>query len=663
DNDDAGRKHGQQVARSLQGLATSVKVVALPGLPPKGDVSDWLDDGHTVDELLAIVEAAPEWEPKDEPVEAVESSLRTEQLTDGRQIIIGTDEPRVIDEAVETLATRDNVFVRGGYLVHIIEGTEAPRGIVRPREAPRIAAMRHARIRELLAAGAEWLRPNAQDELERVHPPDWAVKAVDARGEWPGIRVLEAAVESLVLRADGSVLQQKGYDPATGIMFLPQCEFPAIAEKPTRDDAIAAGNSLLEVVEDFPFASEEHSASWVAGVLTPLARYAFRGPSPLFLHDANVRGCGKSLLTDTVSIITTGREMARMSLPRDDDELRKRITSLAMAGEPLILIDNIAGTFGSPSLDAALTATSWSDRILGQSAMAAGIPMFAVWFATGNNVVLAADTARRVVHIRLESPEETPEERTNFHHPDLLAWVRQERPRLTAAAVTILAGYCAAGRPDMKLRPWGSYEGWSDLIRQAVVWVGMVDPGASRRELASVADREAVALRQLLENWHELDPYGHGITLSQVIRELTEHPTEYDGIRTALLELAPPRDGKTLNPRSVGMKLHHLRRRVVGGRFLDNNPHQKVALWFIRGGDSGGTNGTSGSNLGLTRARLGAHTHENLEGTGDSPISPASPATCQHATVDEQDTFDGFVNLVCHDCGAPLGCREERVKA
>jgi putative DNA primase/helicase len=42
DNDDAGRKHAEQVARALSGVAGSVRLLELPGLPPKGDVSDWL---------------------------------------------------------------------------------------------------------------------------------------------------------------------------------------------------------------------------------------------------------------------------------------------------------------------------------------------------------------------------------------------------------------------------------------------------------------------------------------------------------------------------------------------------------------------------------------------------------------------------------------------
>jgi putative DNA primase/helicase len=61
DNDEPGRKHAEDVARSLRGIATSVKVVLLPGLPPKGDVSDYLAAGHSVEELRALVAAAPEW--------------------------------------------------------------------------------------------------------------------------------------------------------------------------------------------------------------------------------------------------------------------------------------------------------------------------------------------------------------------------------------------------------------------------------------------------------------------------------------------------------------------------------------------------------------------------------------------------------------------------
>lgn len=60
DADEIGRSHAEHVARSLQPVAKSIKIVELPGLPTKGDVSDWLAQCHTPDELCALVaKAAP----------------------------------------------------------------------------------------------------------------------------------------------------------------------------------------------------------------------------------------------------------------------------------------------------------------------------------------------------------------------------------------------------------------------------------------------------------------------------------------------------------------------------------------------------------------------------------------------------------------------------
>jgi len=63
DNDGPGREHAQTVARSVHDVAASIKVVELPGLPAKGDVSDWLDAGHDVQELFAVARAASGWSP------------------------------------------------------------------------------------------------------------------------------------------------------------------------------------------------------------------------------------------------------------------------------------------------------------------------------------------------------------------------------------------------------------------------------------------------------------------------------------------------------------------------------------------------------------------------------------------------------------------------
>ncbi len=67
DNDEVGREHAEKVARNLQGIAYSVRVVELPDLPPKGDVIDWLDQGGDPTTLLDICQSFPEWVPSAEP--------------------------------------------------------------------------------------------------------------------------------------------------------------------------------------------------------------------------------------------------------------------------------------------------------------------------------------------------------------------------------------------------------------------------------------------------------------------------------------------------------------------------------------------------------------------------------------------------------------------
>lgn len=63
DNDASGRIHARKVAAYLLPIALVVKVVVLPDLVPKGDVSTWLDAGRTLDELERFAAAAPIWDP------------------------------------------------------------------------------------------------------------------------------------------------------------------------------------------------------------------------------------------------------------------------------------------------------------------------------------------------------------------------------------------------------------------------------------------------------------------------------------------------------------------------------------------------------------------------------------------------------------------------
>jgi hypothetical protein len=63
DNDDPGRKHAQAKAAAAYPVAKDVKVIEFPDLPKGGDISDWIGQGHTADELNALADGVPLWVP------------------------------------------------------------------------------------------------------------------------------------------------------------------------------------------------------------------------------------------------------------------------------------------------------------------------------------------------------------------------------------------------------------------------------------------------------------------------------------------------------------------------------------------------------------------------------------------------------------------------
>ena len=630
DADEAGESYARAVAKILRGLdpPAHVKIVRLPGLNEGEDFFEFREsrcvDGKEDDEILQEVlslAACDEDELGDGSEDEENFPGDALSARDGRpEIIISTDEHHVNTKAVESLGSDDTIFQRGGILVRIVRDTSpAAKGIRRPM-SPRIEILPAPILRERMTAVASWIaiRHTKDGAEERpAHPPAWCVSAVHARGCWPGIRHLEAVVDYPVLRPDGSILMTNGYDHDTGLLLEMHCDLGELPHHPTLDEAIAARDRLLEVVTDFPFERPVHRAAWLAGLVTPLCRFAFTGPAPLFLVDANTRAAGKGLLLDVISGIITGERFTIATYTQDEDELRKRITSLAMSGERLVLFDNLDGKFGNATLDAALTGTSWEDRVLGANRMAKS-PLYMTWFATGNNVQIAADTARRICHSRLESPCERPEDRAGFRYPDLLAWVGLHRAELLRSALTILRGYVAAGRPDMKLSAWGSFDGWSRLVRAAIVWVGLPDPGETRIQLQDQADTAAESMGLLLNSWEQLDGDRRGLTTSEAIdrlRNAERHAVAEENCRAAIEGLVGKLDARALSEaidrlrnaerhavaeencraaieglvgkldaRALGYKLRQYRRRIFQGKFFDRagTSHQAIR-WAVFG--------------------------------------------------------------------------------
>ncbi|MFG0260514.1 MAG: hypothetical protein ACF8LK_09210, partial [Phycisphaerales bacterium JB041] len=325
------------------------------------------------------------------------------------EVIIDTDEYRVIDEVAAAIGRDSTIFTRGGMFVEVRQSGDGGQSS--------ISTMPPARLREQITRSTELLG-YSKGELKPRHPTTWLVNALHARGRGAGTRELRMLSETPILRPDGTVCQEPGYDAVTRVLYRPTAAFPWIPENPTHDDACRACDRLMDVVCDFPFSDLSHASAFLAAVLTVVARHAFDGPAPLFLVDANVRGAGKTMLGSIAAIIGTGSAPPMSSYVHESTECRKQITTLAMEGARIVLLDNLNGVIGNDALDRALTSIWWRDRILGSSASYSG-PLLAVWIAAGNNVTVKADTTRRTVYIRLDSPLEHPEDRGEFKHKDL----------------------------------------------------------------------------------------------------------------------------------------------------------------------------------------------------------------------------------------------------
>lgn len=485
DNDHAGREHAETVARSLDGKASSIKIVELPNLPERGDVSDWLGAGGTLETLGEMVAAAPEWMPDDSksrslPVIQVNARPLRDITRDALDAIVTANDPT-------------ELYVRFGTLARV-RADELGRPII---EAASPAIIRHrlARVAECVRVVKAIEQPTA--------PPRELIEDVLALGRWPGLPPLEAVTEVPVLRPDGSVLDAPGYDPATRLVYVPPpaLVLPKVPIIPADGEIEAARALLLDLVADFPFVNAAARANTLALLMTPVLRPAIRGQVPLALIDKPKRGTGASLVAFIVQIIAVGKATDLMVAAHDDEEWRKKITAALINGTTVMFFDNVEHVLSSPSLAAALTAPEWSDRILGKSEMAKALPQRATWMATGNNLRVGGDLARRCYWIRLDAGVARPWQREGFRYPDILDHVLKNRGRVLAAILTLARAWFAAGCPRAKVPKLGGFDGWAATVGGVLAHVGIEHFLANLDDLYAEVDEDEVAWEGFIAAW------------------------------------------------------------------------------------------------------------------------------------------------------------------
>ncbi|WP_433368403.1 hypothetical protein ACQPZX_41495 [Actinoplanes sp. CA-142083] len=306
-----------------------------------------------------------------------------------------------------------------------------------------------------------------------LFPRSAARTALDVPDMLPNLRVLRGVIHSPVLRPDGTLIRDPGYDPATGLLHLPEpgLVVPRVPDEPTASDVTEAVKLLLEMVDGFPFKTEHYRANFLGMLLTPLLRAMTPPPYKLHAIEAHQPGSGKTLLANVSRHIHGG--VFRAEMPGDDTELRKQVTTiLSVTTGPVVVIDNVSGALKSPALAGLLTSDQWDDRLLGGNEWV-NARNDRLWTITGNNLSIGGDLPRRTIRTVIDPGVPNPELRTGFAITDLERWVKDHRGELLHALLVIVRAWVAAGRPLSAERASDGYARWVRTVDGILTHAGL----------------------------------------------------------------------------------------------------------------------------------------------------------------------------------------------
>lgn len=354
-------------------------------------------------------------------------------------------------------------------------------------------------VRVHLTDIAQFMRfdKKADDWVNTSCPADLVLVWID-QTDWPTLRPLDAIARAPFVRADGSICDTPGYDAKSRALYIPSMQFPSVPVAPTLGDATAALTRLLAPFDQFPWYTDGSRSAFAAHILTEAARLAL-DRVPMFWYTAPDAGTGKTMLSEAAATIVHGSEPAVRPWVQDGDELRKTLFASLLAGDRSIAFDNVPTGYKAraPELCAFLTSAIWKDRKLGVSETHA-VPNKSVVSASGNNVTPVSDLARRCLVVRLDANSEHMQAR-RFRIPNLRAYLLEHRAELLIDALTVIRAYHSRSAVSQEMSdrlyaatPLPSFENWSALVREPLIWLGLPDPcetqkGETDDETGSVA--------------------------------------------------------------------------------------------------------------------------------------------------------------------------------
>jgi hypothetical protein len=425
-------------------------------------------------------------------LESTTSTSEDETEPDPRRIIVNNRHMRdITEDSIRVLQMSNDpkpyLFMRSGMLCRVDDQAR-----IEPLNVPSLKGIMDRAgdyVKEEYAKGELTrlpARPPADVANDILHLPDLPFPQLDAVATVP--QVLPS----------GAILSENGYNPETKTLLHAPGLDTLQSDMPLEQAKDLIVNQLLG---DFPFTDLGGLARALALLLQSFIILLISGACPLFLIDAPTRGTGKTLLYKVIARIVLGGFPAVMTLTRDGDELDKRITASLLEGDVMMVFDNVPTKLESDKLAAVITTRRYRGRRLGKTEMLT-VANNATIVATGNNVEVSDEMARRIMPIRLDAGVERPEEGRSFRHDDLEGWVEANRSLLVSACLSIINAWVKAGMP-LAQETIGSFESWAQVMGGILNHAGIPGLLSDREHFADAADQETNEWRTLTHFWYQ----------------------------------------------------------------------------------------------------------------------------------------------------------------
>jgi putative DNA primase/helicase len=497
---------------------------------------------------------------------------------------VAGESPETADKILEILAADLVVWAGRLCLIHRLEAPSSG-WIARPAGSLLLHQADATHLAELATRRADhrkWDR-RANDFLPCDCPRRIGEQLL-ARGHWPGVRELLGVVEAPLVLPDGRLLDRAGFDVASGLYLAAVPDgYTSPEPEPGSGEVDQAVDVLLDAVSTFPFASWYARSAAMAAILAALLRRVLPA-APLVAITAPTPGTGKSLLADVVSVVAIGRPGAVLALGADEAETEKRLYAALLAGDQMIVLDNLEAPLRGAVVCQVVTQPAVRFRPLGGSGMVT-VPTNAMVIVTGNNVDLRGDVIRRAMPIHLDAECERPDQRTFAR--DALAHTFANRGPLIRAALTIVRAYLAAGAPAVDgLPPYGGFGEWDRLVRRPLVWAGLPDP-LGGAELLRAVDPDLENTRALFTTWRDVFGNEPATAAEALARARATGPScsgRVDPEHPAFSDAMHAVTGERLDGRRLAAWLRRHRGRIVDGLQLvrgEDDRHAKVARWAV----------------------------------------------------------------------------------